>query len=102
MNNQDIKQALQELEPEEGAQIALNYLRSVGYVVKAWERGDLLSMAEQDPDYDALSDEDKKRLIDTAEESSFFQGMDEPSEYDHEMLSQAYDEAYAVVVLGVE
>lgn len=102
MNNQDIKNALGEMEPEEGAQIALDYLRSIGRVVKVWERGDLLSMAEQDPDYDALSDEDKERLIDTAEESSFFQGLDESNEYDHEMLSQAYDEAYAVVVMGVE
>mgnify|MGYP001554094481 CR=1 FL=1 len=60
---EDIKQALQELEPEEATQIALSTLRNSGYVVRAWCRDDVLSIAEQDPEFEGYSEDEKTKII---------------------------------------
>ena len=100
MNNQDIKNALGELEPEEGARIALDYLRGIGRVVKVWERDDLLGMAEQDPEFDALSEDDKSLVLDYAVDSSIFESLEESNDYDTEILMQAVDAGMVYVQGG--
>ena len=96
-NAEDIKQALQELEPEEAAQIALDYLRDHGYVVKAWCRDDVLSTAEQDPEFDALTEDEKTRVIDLAVENGYFQELEYCTDQDWDAVSMAIDSALVEV-----
>lgn len=100
MNNQDIKQALQELEPEEAAQIALSTLRNSGYVVKAWCRDDVLSVAEQDPEFDGYSETEQTKIIDHAVDSSYFQNLEDCTDQDWDAVSMAIDDAMMVVLAG--
>lgn len=91
MDNNDIKQALQELEPEEASQIALSYLRGAGYVVKVWCRDDILGVAEQDPEFDTLSEDEKALVLDYAEGSAEFQNLEDSTDADWDAVSQAID-----------
>lgn len=100
MNNQDIKQALQEMEPEEASQIALSYLRGAGYVVKAWCRDDILSQAEQDPEFDALTEEEQSRVIDYAEADGYFQNLEDCTDADWNAVSMAIDSGMMLVKGG--
>lgn len=91
MNNNDIRQALQELEPEEGEQIAKDYLRSIGRVVKVWSRDDIYGIAEQDPEFDALTEDEQSRVLDYAVEDTTFQNLEDATDQDWDAISQAVD-----------
>jgi len=91
MDHEDIRDALGELEPEEGARIALDFLRGIGRVVKVWERDDLRAMAEQDPEFNDLTEEEQSRVIDHAEDTGYFSSLAESNDDDAETLMQAVD-----------
>lgn len=100
MDNQDIKNALGELEPEEGARIALDYLRGIGRVVKVWEREDIRSIAEQDPEFENLTPEEQEQVLDIAVDDTLFDNLEDATQQDWDAISQAYDAAYAAVRAG--
>lgn len=88
MNNADIKQALQELEPEEAADIALDFLRGAGYVIKAWQPDDM------DAYLGDVDDEDERaRIKGRAENSRYWDALADCTEQEWELVSQAVWEA---------
>lgn len=91
MNNQDIKQALQELEPEEAAQIALDTLRGMGRIVKAWCRDDISGILDQDPESTDLTPEQREAVLDYAEDSTEYQNLEDATDSDWDAISQAID-----------
>lgn len=99
MNTQDIKNALNEIEPEEAAQIALSFLRDHDYVVKAWVRDDVASIFDQDPESDNYTPEERERIIDLAFEDRAVQSLEDSTDQDWDAISQAVDDAMATVGL---
>ena len=91
MTNQDIANALRDLEPEEGARIALDYLRGQNYVLKVWSRDDISSILDQDPESSDLTPDQREAVLDYAEESSEFQNLEDATEQDWDAISQAID-----------
>ena len=100
MDHEDIRDALGELEPEEGARIALDYLRGIGRVVKVWERDDIRTIADQDPEFENLTPDEQDQVLDIAVNDTLFDNLEDATEQDWEAISQAYDAAYAAVRAG--
>lgn len=88
---EEIKQALRDLEPEEGAQIALNYLREHNYVLKVWSRDDISSILDQDPEASDLTPEQREAVLNYAEDSTEFQNLEDATDADWDAISQAID-----------
>ncbi|UDL15826.1 hypothetical protein QEH42_gp132 [Microbacterium phage Pumpernickel] len=97
MQNQEIANALRDLEPEEASQIALNYLRSQNYVLKVWERDDIASILDQDPEHVNLTPEERERVLDLASEDSAFRNLEDATDSDWDAISQAVDFALRAV-----
>lgn len=91
MTSQEIANALRDLEPEEGAQIALNYLREHNYVLKVWSRDDISGILDQDPESTDLTPEQREAVLDYAEESAEYQNLEDATEQDWDAISQAID-----------
>lgn len=97
MNNQDIANALRDLEPEEAAQIALNYLREQDYVLKVWSRDDISSSIDQDPTNADLTPEQRSEVIDIAVNDTGFRNLEDATEQDWDVVYQAISDALVQV-----
>lgn len=74
--------------------------RERGYVVKSWCRDDILSIAEEDPEFDALTDDEKSRVLDYAEQDTMFRSLEDATDQDWDAISQAVDAGMVRVQAG--
>ena len=92
---QEIAQALRDLEPEEAMTIVTNWLSEHDIVRKLWVpddiRGHLADILKEDGE--TLSDEEISGIVERAQDSYYWRALGDCTEGDWELVSMAINEA---------